>query len=183
MGLWGFPSLSPDHPRSRGVYDAPPIRRCVAPGSSPLARGLPELLTLEQMATRIIPARAGFTVTRTIFRPSETDHPRSRGVYHPSFLGRLFATGSSPLARGLHDRGVLPSFCCRIIPARAGFTLGHTARHRGSWDHPRSRGVYVAAPVARPHRGGSSPLARGLHDPRALQAVYEGIIPARAGFT
>ena len=30
-----------------------------------------------------------------------------------------------------------------IIPARAGFTDGHADKTRASWDHPRSRGVYI----------------------------------------
>jgi len=52
-----------------------------------------------------------------------------------------------------------------------------------SWDHPRSRGVYV-----RPHPGGgasrgSSPLARGLLINLTGHDVNIRIIPARAGFT
>ena len=50
-------------------------------------------------------------------------------------------------------------------------------------DHPRSRGVYayvVALPSA---RGGSSPLARGLHRQHLGDERLGGIIPARAGFT
>ena len=52
-----------DHPRSRGVY-VPGVRRIKpAPGSSPLARGLLEANKTEYDAHRIIPARAGFTMT------------------------------------------------------------------------------------------------------------------------
>ena len=50
-----------------------------------------------------------------------------------------------------------------IIPARAGFTPLRSARWDSSWDHPRSRGVYVE------HASGGPDIVR--------------IIPARAGFT
>ena len=111
--------------------------------------------------------------------------------------------GSSPLARGLlaevgDDRPVP-----RIIPARAGFTVGEQARGQVLADHPRSRGVY---PRVRGHgrrTGGSSPLARGLLAVTVGTATIAGssplarglrcrpdrergadrIIPARAGFT
>ena len=51
-----------DHPRSRGVYRRDAAREINRKGSSPLARGL--LLCAHQLlaASRIIPARAGFTV-------------------------------------------------------------------------------------------------------------------------
>ena len=58
---WTVMPRSADHPRSRGVYDSVGQRLALAPGSSPLARGLrPE----------------GF---RQSIRGM--DHPRSRGVY------------------------------------------------------------------------------------------------------
>ena len=71
----------------------------------------------------------------------------------------------------------------RIIPARAGFT---TACNRaGAWrrDHPRSRGVYTRSSVSKSMREGSSPLARGLQQPRMGPRGRRRIIPARAGFT
>ena len=73
------------------------------------------------------------------------------------------ARGSSPLARGLRDREILP--------------VG------ASKDHPRSRGVYVA--VLNDGSGvlGSSPLARGLLPCCGEVQGGNGIIPARAGFT
>ena len=50
-------------------------------------------------------------------------------------------------------------------------------------DHPRSRGVYSASPTSGADRQGSSPLARGLRQPRPHSRAYRRIIPARAGFT
>mgnify|MGYP001016590355 CR=1 FL=1 len=51
----------PDHPRSRGVYSARPLRA--------------------EALLRIIPARAGFTNRPPPAGPCGWDHPRSRGVY------------------------------------------------------------------------------------------------------
>ena len=50
---------SQDHPRSRGVYYPVRRRAIVILGSSPLARGLRELVQGEGGQWGIIPARAG----------------------------------------------------------------------------------------------------------------------------
>ena len=71
----------------------------------------------------------------------------------------------------------------RIIPARAGFTLGGVVASTTSGAHPRSRRVYSTVKSGRMTIEGSSPLARGL--PRACEPSdpRRRIIPARAGFT
>ena len=68
----GLPVPSPrhplpqrDHPRSRGVYPPPTVMRRTKPGSSPLARGLHKIEAALKAADRIIPARAGFTMSST----------------------------------------------------------------------------------------------------------------------
>ena len=179
----GRPRSCPrDHPRSRGVYyfemniadrrvgSSPlarglpwrQVRDPVREGSSPLARGLPLGGTHMRLTNGIIPARAGFTAQRTAGSPTMTDHPRSRGVYEEERNTAMSTIGSSPLARGL------PLPLCervrrrRIIPARAGFTVGGHHPLVGDGDHPRSRGVYPSPPSTCTGRGGSSPLARGL---------------------
>ena len=52
---------SADHPRSRGVYQHYQENPSFLPGSSPLARGLHQVLGASTSRHRIIPARAGFT--------------------------------------------------------------------------------------------------------------------------
>ena len=54
-------AVSEDHPRSRGVYCRALSWFDPHVGSSPLARGLREEIISARAATRIIPARAGFT--------------------------------------------------------------------------------------------------------------------------
>ena len=112
-----------------------------------------------------------------------SDHPRSRGVYATTTWTAVIIPGSSPLARGLHGHPGDGDGGARIIPARAGFTGRDSVTSTGTWDHPRSRGVYVAHDRNVMGTVGSSPLARGLRDYR-IACVRDGrIIPARAGFT
>ena len=132
-------------------------------GSSPLARGLPPDPDPAPRRGRIIPARAGFTGRRWRRCRTRTDHPRSRGVYHPSGVTASTASGSSPLARGLRVSELVPVLRVRIIPARAGFTQFRRRLISGMRDHPRSRGVYP--------------------DTSLGYSLIEWIIPARAGFT
>ena len=172
-----------DHPRSRGVYPSFLLVGRVAPGSSPLARGLRDAAGAGRGRRGIIPARAGFTTPATDPGHPRKDHPRSRGVYAEALVAATAARGSSPLARGL--RGEVQEFEREggIIPARAGFTRSCTAVRSSGPDHPRSRGVY--ANVSDPYGGsyGSSPLARGLLEAANAALLAERIIPARAGFT
>ena len=178
------PVRSQDHPRSRGVYRHIAQRHSSARRDHPRSRGVYHGtgLTL-RYDYWIIPARAGFTKRVSCPRSERSDHPRSRGVYVTNDYLHDAVKGSSPLARGL-PRTILRGITLRrIIPARAGFTLGPEARCRALPDHPRSRGVYRSDPVRLRRLPGSSPLARGLLQQRLLRHRVDGIIPARAGFT
>ena len=172
-----------DHPRSRGVYDSSEAWAASSWGSSPLARGLRMEGPHRRHQQGIIPARAGFTPLPRGSNMCAKDHPRSRGVYIGTMVTQPVQAGSSPLARGLRSLGVSRSLAQRIIPARAGFTVGARGHPPGRADHPRSRGVYCAHLAKAAETRGSSPLARGLHPLLAGGRPVDGIIPARAGFT
>ena len=152
-----------DHPRSRGVYCSTSDTIRLKPGSSPLARGLPIDPHLFRREAGIIPARAGFTMTKIL-------------AYDPG-------VGSSPLARGLRPHHLRPGRLGRIIPARAGFTWPWSFATPSPTDHPRSRGVYDRRHSVLVTTAGSSPLARGLPKNENRGLPGDGIIPARAGFT
>ena len=92
-------------------------------------------------------------------------------------------TGSSPLARGLLSGMTRQTVDRGIIPARAGFTEDRGPYLPDHGDHPRSRGVYTYLEWCADGVPGSSPLARGLLEVRAVPGLGVGIIPARAGFT
>ena len=172
-----------DHPRSRGVYPWTVTSTVPTPGSSPLARGLPDDQFAQRPFARIIPARAGFTVPRGARAHQPEDHPRSRGVYRAETMPRHDARGSSPLARGLPPSHHDAPDGARIIPARAGFTTPRSPASPTSSDHPRSRGVYPICSSIFSALAGSSPLARGLRAGPSARRHLQGIIPARAGFT
>ena len=179
----GVKGGSRDHPRSRGVYRPSLDPDDIDIGSSPLARGLRLRQKEDLPCLRIIPARAGFTLTHTVSRHVSQDHPRSRGVYAAAVASASWMSGSSPLARGLHAAALDAVDRDGIIPARAGFTTAPALRTRRARDHPRSRGVYEFSSTTDPHDAGSSPLARGLRPVGQDRHPGGGIIPARAGFT
>ena len=130
-----------------------------------------------------VPACAGFTSGTRSRRSRTWDHPRSRGVYDRDFKAAGDVLGSSPLARGLLGPLGPADIAYGIIPARAGFTAGPCRYRTGSWDHPRSRGVYTEQRRRPASDRGSSPLARGLRRREQGRLTGRGIIPARAGFT
>ena len=111
-----------DHPRSCGVYGVPEKPGVMVRGSSPLVRGLLAIRTALSAASRIIPARAGFTRYRSPRRRPSPDHPRSCGVYRNEIMSNLPRKGSSPLVRGLLATIKTHGLRKGIIPARAGFT-------------------------------------------------------------
>ena len=191
-----------DHPRSRGVYGPIAATGNGIFGSSPLARGLRHAIDVPPSRRRIIPARAGFTITNNAGALALADHPRSRGVYSFRLSGMRASTGSSPLARGLQRLSMANAFRKGIIPARAGFTgFVHESAGREQ-DHPRSRGVYptdeapagsrvriipARAGFTREHSGISPwrkdhPRSRGVYDPfRVLSVQYIGSSPLARG--
>ena len=142
IGVGDWCAAGADHPRSRGVYGEKGRRAISRSGSSPLARGLRWETRIVLKKEWIIPARAGFTTDHDRNRRPGRDHPRSRGVYPPSSSRSSPRGGSSPLARGLRREGQESHQPLRIIPARAGFTVGDQDRSEEGVDHPRSRGVY-----------------------------------------
>ena len=175
--------LRADHPRTRGVYVMGYMSHPLSVGSSPHTRGLLRDGLLPEDRRGIIPAHAGFTMSRSTSPYSSADHPRTRGVYgtvsHPALVG----DGSSPHTRGLRREHVPRAHAGGIIPAHAGFTHPSGPRGPGRADHPRTRGVYPASRSPASQLSGSSPHTRGLLVLVTYRAVTAGIIPAHAGFT
>ena len=175
--------LAEDHPRTRGVYFLM-LRLRVRPlGSSPHTRGLLRFFCPCLGHVRIIPAHAGFTDSPRRILTISPDHPRTRGVYFLSPRWRMTALGSSPHTRGLPIPVLRLFVVVGIIPAHAGFTHGAVGDVSGSWDHPRTRGVYTHRNEPRTSPGGSSPHTRGLLLGVVIGCSLAGIIPAHAGFT
>ena len=171
------------HPRSRGDHSGLNGRPVLGLGSSPLARGPPPVSTFVTLTSGLIPARAGTTFACTVHHRADGAHPRSRGDHRLYSAGKRRARGSSPLARGPHEGWTPIQRCDGLIPARAGTTLGGSARRGSTRAHPRSRGDHASPIRMTGNPMGSSPLARGPRSHRSKNFRMTGLIPARAGTT
>ena len=153
--------ITSDHPRMRGEHVSVEVLRNERHGSSPHARGTPEVADENDAGVRIIPACAGNTPGEPALNGNTPDHPRMRGEHRAALIvdGRLL--GSSPHARGtlVERRGTQARV--RIIPACAGNTCSPAPTGQPRSDHPRMRGEHDAMAGQQPREGGSSPHARG----------------------
>ena len=93
-------SRSSAHPRSRGENRARSDGWGCAFGSSPLARGKRTGRLFALRGVRLIPARAGKTITISKDLAALKAHPRSRGENPIVYTLWRWLLGSSPLARG-----------------------------------------------------------------------------------
>ena len=111
-----------DHPRLRGEHPFFFGFGYFGLGSSPLARGTLFVDRHRRSQIGIIPACAGNTLDGLVCDHLIGDHPRLRGEHLNAFIPRRIRLGSSPLARGTHQRGCRRMASRRIIPACAGNT-------------------------------------------------------------
>ncbi len=132
---------------------------------------------------RIIPARAGPTLSRWGSSATWWDHPRLRGADGAGGMCVEVGEGSSPLARGRHSEPSTEVEGLRIIPACAGPTTQVARERDGQRDHPRLRGADPARSSDSTTSAGSSPLARGRRCCPTRGRRPAGIIPACAGPT
>ena len=110
------------HPRSRGEHFRSLNRRARRLGSSPLARGTPSTIARQRPLSGLIPARAGNTDNLALFARRHRAHPRSRGEHSAAEGVARGGAGSSPLARGTHEKHYATPVLLGLIPARAGNT-------------------------------------------------------------
>ena len=158
-GVLGCPAAA--HPRAGGenVLAAPMIDFTL--GSSPRGRGKRTEVVDVAAASRLIPARAGKTLSGFFFTISLPAHPRAGGenLYMPRV--NFNTPGSSPRGRGKLSRvGQLHDFL-GLIPARAGKTPGNPHRQCTFAAHPRAGGENVGHVERDALVGGSSPRGRG----------------------
>ena len=171
------------HPRWRGADDPPAMRRRVATGSSPLARGGPACVQRLLDGQGLIPAGAGRTLTRRPSRVTNRAHPRWRGADDGLGIAMDCFLGSSPLARGGLCRRSQGGGQPGLIPAGAGRTDVWRPRRGPDGAHPRWRGADMTQLLPMLADKGSSPLARGGLEVDPLVPVDAGLIPAGAGRT
>ena len=149
------------HPRSRGEHFFKRPGGIFHAGSSPLARGTLHERRRVRKLHRLIPARAGNTISMSKTPGGGLAHPRSRGEHLDSLVACLHQVGSSPLARGTHHGNLHPAHGPGLTPARAGNTGAGAVSDGGLGAHPRSRGEHAGLTATTSGNTGSSPLARG----------------------
>ena len=126
----------------RGEYSRSTRFAFFKPGSPPLARGVRQLASAQNVYRRITPACAGSTGENTVRRSFFWDHPRLRGEYLKPQKFLSMQLGSPPLARGVPRVAMFSFSVFRITPACAGSTLSVLEQIPKFWDHPRLRGEY-----------------------------------------
>ena len=173
----------PDHPRACGANQCLEQFGLVRFGSSPRVRGQQNLVSLRGVFGRIIPARAGPTMSWRMCSISNADHPRACGANSSCLVESHGYAGSSPRVRGQQEIRVDDALRSRIIPARAGPTTTADSRLRDNPDHPRACGANSPGWLFAPKNAGSSPRVRGQRRLSQHRSRGSRIIPARAGPT
>ncbi len=174
-------TLEADHPRMRGERQQTTQTQAANLGSSPHARGTLDALHRVEPAGRIIPACAGNAPTPRRCAWRHRDHPRMRGERLVEFREVYTDSGSSPHARGTLEQQAARMNASRIIPACAGNAEWVRMASMMGADHPRMRGERASAGSSITSSSGSSPHARGTHDPHGDSGRRVRIIPACAG--
>ena len=133
-----------DHPRACGANIEHLERQQRKYGSSPRVRGKLRGQPKPASPHRIIPARAGQTLSSFLRMCWDSDHPRACGANASYGYRGGCLRGSSPRVRGKQREGAELRLSGRIIPARAGQTARRSTRRRTSPDHPRACGANAA---------------------------------------
>ena len=114
--------VKPVHPRGCGEYLASSGSARMVSGSSPRMRGIRIAPLGRALRVRFIPADAGNTLARQLFRRQSTVHPRGCGEYASEEERGEIVGGSSPRMRGIRNAIVPHHIELRFIPADAGNT-------------------------------------------------------------
>ncbi len=171
------------HPRRRGEHVGVGNDTGVEVGSSPQARGTPNIRSQINEVTRLIPAGAGNTQYGWGCVGAGPAHPRRRGEHRIVIAKRAPSSGSSPQARGTLEADTAAALAVRLIPAGAGNTATCACRVAIAGAHPRRRGEHAIASMDKVEDWGSSPQARGTPQVARPHDDRPGLIPAGAGNT
>ena len=134
-------TLKRAYPRSRGATCCWAHWQCSIRGLSPLARGNPAWISMDDAVAGPIPARAGQPPSLRARISATRAYPRSRGATKARTDVRLPGHGLSPLARGNLAASELADEFGGPIPARAGQPSRRSVTSTMTWAYPRSRGA------------------------------------------
>ena len=159
--LQGVGHLSRAHPRPCGEHVLVGVVWGALAGSSPPVRGALVYHHEEELASGLIPARAGSTCPSvTVFRVVRA-HPRPCGEHVGKKIPKDSSQGSSPPVRGALMPPQNSILALGLIPARAGSTEELRNEGLSGWAHPRPCGEHFLAFAQLVGRVGSSPPVRG----------------------
>ena len=111
-----------DHPRMHGEHGARKPVSLPLWGSSPYARGAPQVSISPEEDAGIIPVCTGSTAGHRSWKAVPRDHPRMHGEHLASGDEAGRTHGSSPYARGAQPTEVLIFYGLGIIPVCTGST-------------------------------------------------------------
>ena len=171
------------HPRTGGENQARSLHSDLVRGSSPHGRGKLNNVGRGLEAGRLIPARAGKTLSPLSRASRGGAHPRTGGENVIVSVLANTSNGSSPHGRGKQTEVALQIFTGRLIPARAGKTLPPHPPGAATPAHPRTGGENPRPARRIAMSPGSSPHGRGKPNPRQPNRLPGRLIPARAGKT
>ena len=171
------------HPRAGGENPWAFSFRPITIGSSPRGRGKHGVQVARSFCERLIPARAGKTVTGRASSARHGAHPRAGGENRYVRVAAIACMGSSPRGRGKHGGGCLDLRHNGLIPARAGKTHAKSEDAGKTAAHPRAGGENNVGSFERHSLAGSSPRGRGKLMRRTMRVCAGRLIPARAGKT
>ena len=152
-----------------------------APGLSPRVRGNPNAIAITPVISGSIPACAGEPGKRTPRAALFTVYPRVCGGTLAEEVAWESAAGLSPRVRGNLMGGRAGVGSERSIPACAGEPIARRLPLTKEPVYPRVCGGTDQENTGSPLSGGLSPRVRGNLRRVALDADYEGSIPACAG--
>ena len=175
--------FSSAHPRACGENAEGADDQLTMTGSSPRVRGKRGQRPGSRRVRRLIPARAGKTWYPNRPRSIPPAHPRACGENAAASKIGSRVDGSSPRVRGKPDGERAGGDRSRLIPARAGKTVGDDADRQDSGAHPRACGENSAMIFLAMRPMGSSPRVRGKRPWTHRRPLPGGLIPARAGKT
>ena len=135
------------HPRAGGENWIPDQMDETICGSSPRGRGKRRARSPAVRRARLIPARAGKTLSVVERADDARAHPRAGGENRGDLAEHEIAAGSSPRGRGKLPSGQDQAVVDRLIPARAGKTDRRGGAVAGRSAHPRAGGENRSRPM------------------------------------
>ena len=169
------------YPRACGGTCGKTYQRIGPAGLSPRVRGNRLMISVQYVALRSIPARAGEPLSSLANVTFVPVYPRACGGTTTLRMSQCSRMGLSPRVRGNRQDIHVHASQIRSIPARAGEPEGVRRRQQYLTVYPRACGGTEGTRDENVAVWGLSPRVRGNRSDSTISDVSVGSIPARAG--